>query len=67
MSLFKGYILSKNTQNQMEKIKAVMRQIAFLKRVTSADTKRSIQKLQQKLDALIKQSNGRDNDKPTKT
>ena len=51
----------------MEKIKAVMRQIAFLKRVTSADTKRSIQKLQQKLDALIKQSNGRDNDKPTKT
>lgn len=63
MSLFKGYILSRNTQNQMEKIKTIMKQIAFLKRVTSADTKRSIQKLQQKLDVLIKNKNARDTDK----
>jgi len=63
MSLFKGYILLRNTQNQMEKIKTIMKQIAFLKRVTSADTKRSIQKLQQKLDVLIKNKNARDTDK----
>lgn len=50
-----------------ERIKTIIKQIAFLKRVTSADTKRSIQKLQQKLDELIKNSNGRNNDKPTKT
>ena len=63
MSLFKGYILLRNIQNQMEKIKTIMKQIAFLKRVTSADTKRSIQKLQQKLDVLIKNKNVRDTDK----
>ena len=40
-----------------------MKQIAFLKLVTSADTKRSIQKLQQKLDVLIKNKNARDTDK----
>jgi hypothetical protein len=47
----------------MEKIKTIMKQIAFLKRVTSADTKRSIQKLQQKLDVLIKNKNARDTGK----
>jgi hypothetical protein len=54
-------------KKNLETVKTIIKQIAFLKRVTSADTKRSIQKLQQKLDDLIKKSNGRDNDKPTKT
>mgnify|MGYP003633054326 CR=1 FL=1 len=54
-------------KKNLETVKTIIKQIAFLKRITSADTKRSIQKLQQKLDALIKKSNGRDNDKPTKT
>jgi len=54
-------------KKNLETVKTIIKQIAFLKRITSADTKRSIQKLQQKLDTLIKKSNGRDNDKPTKT
>lgn len=54
-------------KKNLETVKTIIKQIAFLKRITSADTKHSIQKLQQKLDALIKKSNGRDNDKPTKT
>ena len=54
-------------KKNLETVKTIIKQIAFLKRVTSADTKRSIQKLQQKLDDLIKKSNGRDNDKPAKT
>jgi len=51
----------------MKKIEAIIQQIAFLKQVKGVDMKLKIQKLQQKLDALIKKSNGRDNDKPTKT
>ena len=49
----------------MEKIKTVIKQIAFLKQVKNFDTKHKIQKLQQKLDALIKNSNGRSKDKTT--
>jgi hypothetical protein len=47
----------------MEKIKTVMTQIAFLKQVKGSDTKLRIQKLQQKLDSLIKKSNGRSKNK----
>jgi len=47
----------------MEKIKTVIKQIAFLKQVRGLDTKRRIQKLQQKLDALINNSNGRSKNK----
>ena len=47
----------------MEKIKTVIKQIAFLKQMRGSDTKHRIQKLQQKLDALIKKKNGRDKNK----
>ncbi len=47
----------------MKKIKAIIQQIAFLKQVKGVDMKLKIQKLQQKLDTLTTNSNGRDKTK----
>lgn len=47
----------------MKKIKAIIQQIAFLKQVKGVDMKLKIQKLQQKLDALTTDSNGRNKTK----
>ncbi len=47
----------------MKKIKAIIQQIAFLKQVKGVDMKLKIQKLQQKLDDLTTNSNGRNKTK----
>mgnify|MGYP001275027180 CR=1 FL=1 len=50
----------------MEKTKAILKQIAFLKQLKGFDTKRRIQKLQQKLDNIV-QKYGRNSDTSPKT
>ena len=52
--------------NHMEKTKAILKQIAFLKQLKGFDTKRRIQKLQQKLDNIV-QKYGRNSDTSPKT